>query len=91
MAALHLRSGDIVHGPHRRRLVFADKVIPSTLAKAIVADLSSQGLTTLLIGQDAGLIESSEPAGSIVTRQVAEAESMLSQRTAEVLGPVARS
>ena len=52
MAALHLRSGDIVYGHHRRRLVFADKVIPSTLAKAIVSELSSRGLTTLLIGQD---------------------------------------
>jgi hypothetical protein len=52
MAALHLRSGDIVYGHHRRRLVFADKVIPSTLAKAIVSELSSKGLTTLLIGQD---------------------------------------
>ncbi len=52
MAALHLRSGDIVYGHHRRRLVFADKVIPSTLARAIVSELSSRGLTTLLIGQD---------------------------------------
>ncbi|WP_204349247.1 hypothetical protein, partial [Klebsiella pneumoniae] len=32
MAALHLRSGDIVHGKHRASLIFAGKVIPSTLA-----------------------------------------------------------
>jgi len=51
MAALHLRSGDIVHGKYRTTLVFAGKVIPSTLARAIVAELSSMGLGTLLIGQ----------------------------------------
>lgn len=51
VAALHLRSGDIVHGKHRASLVFADKVIPSTLARAIVSELSSRGMTTLLIGQ----------------------------------------
>ncbi|WP_254633920.1 hypothetical protein [Mesorhizobium sp. GbtcB19] len=51
MAALHLRSGDIVHGKHRASLVFADKVIPSTLVRAIVSELSSRGLETLLIGQ----------------------------------------
>lgn len=52
MAALHLRSGDIVYGQNRRGLVFVDKVIPSALAKAIIAELSSRGLTTLLVGQD---------------------------------------
>lgn len=57
MAALHLRSGDIVYGRHRRRLVFADKVIPSTLAKAIVSELSSKGLTTLLVGQDRATVD----------------------------------
>ncbi|WP_246738929.1 hypothetical protein [Mesorhizobium sp. NZP2234] len=57
MAALHLRSGDIVHGHHRRRLVFADKVIPSTLAKAVVSELSSKGLTTLLVGQDRATLD----------------------------------
>jgi tetratricopeptide (TPR) repeat protein len=57
MAALHLRSGDIVHGTARRRLVFADKVIPSTLAKAIVSELSSKGLTTLLVGQDRAVLD----------------------------------
>jgi hypothetical protein len=51
MAALHLRSGDIVHGKHRASLIFAGKVIPSTLARAIIAALSARGLTTLLIGQ----------------------------------------
>lgn len=51
-AALHLRSGDIVRGKYRSRLVFADKVIPSTLAKAIVSELAAKGLSTLLIGQD---------------------------------------
>ncbi|MBZ9677515.1 hypothetical protein [Mesorhizobium sp. ES1-1] len=57
MAALHLRSGDIVHGSNRRRLIFADKVIPSTLGKAIVSELSLKGLTTLLIGQDRAMLD----------------------------------
>lgn len=57
MAALHLRSGDIVRGHHRRSLVFASKVIPSTLAKAIVTELSSRGLKTLLIGQDQATLD----------------------------------
>lgn len=52
MAALHLRSGDIIYGQNRRRMVFTEKAIPSALAKAIIAELSSRGLTTLLIGQD---------------------------------------
>jgi hypothetical protein len=51
MAALHLRSGDIVHGQHRASLVFAGKVIPSTLARAIISRLSAMGMATLLIGQ----------------------------------------
>jgi nitronate monooxygenase len=42
----------------------------------------------LLIGQDAGLIDSIEPAGSIVERVVREAETILSHRPAEVLRPV---
>lgn len=57
MAALHLRSGDIVYGQYRKRLVFADKVIPSTLARAIVSELSSRGLTTLLVGQDRATVD----------------------------------
>ena len=57
VVALHLRSGDIVRGKFRVRLDFGDKVIPSTLAKAIVSKLSSQGLTTLLIGQDRPTLE----------------------------------
>jgi NAD(P)H-dependent flavin oxidoreductase YrpB (nitropropane dioxygenase family) len=43
----------------------------------------------LLIGQDAGLIDSIEPAASIVERVVREAETILSSRPAEVLLPVA--
>lgn len=57
MAALHLRSGDIVHGHYRTRLIFAGKVIPSTLAKAIVSELSARGLKTLLVGQDRETLE----------------------------------
>ncbi|QKC86110.1 hypothetical protein EB232_09795 [Mesorhizobium sp. NZP2077] len=57
MAALHLRSGDIVYGQYRKRLVFADKVIPSTLARAVVAELSSKGMTTLLVGQDRATVD----------------------------------
>ncbi|MBZ9987980.1 hypothetical protein LB572_12840 [Mesorhizobium sp. BH1-1-5] len=51
MAALHLRSGDIVHGRYRASLVYARKVIPATLARAIVSELSRLGMATLLIGQ----------------------------------------
>ena len=39
----------------------------------------------LLIGQDAGLIETIESAGAVVRRVVAEAEEILARRTAEVL------
>jgi NAD(P)H-dependent flavin oxidoreductase YrpB (nitropropane dioxygenase family) len=42
----------------------------------------------LLIGQDAGLIDSIEPAGSIVERVVREAEAILGRRPGEVLDPV---
>src|SRR5437870_10689431 len=44
---------------------------------------------SLLIGQDAGLIDSIEPAGSIVERVVRDAETILRRRLAEVLLPVA--
>jgi NAD(P)H-dependent flavin oxidoreductase YrpB (nitropropane dioxygenase family) len=40
---------------------------------------------SLLIGQDAGLIDSVEPAGQIVQRIVREAEQILSRRPAETL------
>jgi nitronate monooxygenase len=46
---------------------------------------------SLLIGQDAGLIESVEPAAAVVTRIVAEAESLLASRTAAFLKPVAHT
>jgi NAD(P)H-dependent flavin oxidoreductase YrpB (nitropropane dioxygenase family) len=46
---------------------------------------------SLLIGQDAGLIDSIEPAGEIVTRVVREAESILSGRLREVLPAASRS
>lgn len=42
---------------------------------------------SLLIGQDAGLIDSVEPAGQIVQRIVREAEDILSRRPAETLSP----
>ncbi|HTD77781.1 MAG TPA: hypothetical protein VK898_09110 [Chloroflexota bacterium] len=38
-----------------------------------------------MIGQDAGLIDSVEPAAEIVQRMVREAEDILSRRPAEVL------
>ncbi|WP_244441236.1 hypothetical protein [Mesorhizobium sp. STM 4661] len=57
MAALHLRSGDIVRGKYRSSLDFANKVVPSTLAKSIVSELSSKGLSTLLIGEDRATLE----------------------------------
>ncbi|MDP9319695.1 MAG: nitronate monooxygenase [Chloroflexota bacterium] len=40
---------------------------------------------SLLIGQDAGLIDAIEPAGALVARLVAEAEDVLRRRGAEVL------
>ncbi|WP_051355543.1 hypothetical protein [Mesorhizobium erdmanii] len=57
MAALHLRSGDIVHGHYRSELEFCDKVIPAPLAKAIVMKLASKGLATLMIGQDRATLD----------------------------------
>ena len=57
LAALHLRSGDIVRGKYRSMLDFSDKVVASTLGKSIVSELSSKGLTTLLIGQDRATLE----------------------------------
>lgn len=57
MAGLHLRSGDIVRGKYRSMLNFNGKVIPSTLAKAIVAELASQGIATLLVGQDRATLD----------------------------------
>jgi NAD(P)H-dependent flavin oxidoreductase YrpB (nitropropane dioxygenase family) len=46
---------------------------------------------TLLIGQDAGLIETIESAAEVVRRVVAEAEQILSRRIAEVLPEMARA
>jgi NAD(P)H-dependent flavin oxidoreductase YrpB (nitropropane dioxygenase family) len=40
---------------------------------------------SLLMGQDAGLIDSIEPAGPLVERLAAEAEAILSQRTRDLL------
>jgi NAD(P)H-dependent flavin oxidoreductase YrpB (nitropropane dioxygenase family) len=45
----------------------------------------------LLIGQDAGLISSVEPAAEIVQRLVRDAEELLSHRAADVLRPLARA
>ncbi|MBA1140781.1 hypothetical protein H0241_11005 [Mesorhizobium sp. CCANP35] len=57
MVGLHLRSGDIVRGKYRSMLNFNGKVIPSTLAKAIIAELASQGMATLLVGQDRATLD----------------------------------
>ncbi|MGX8012143.1 hypothetical protein ACVDG8_025835 [Mesorhizobium sp. ORM8.1] len=57
MAALHLRSGDIVYGSYRSRLEFGEKVIPAPLARGIVSKLASKGLATLLIGQDQAMLD----------------------------------
>lgn len=56
MAALHLRSGDIVYGSYRSRLEFGEKVIPAPLARGIVSKLASKGLATLIIGQDRAML-----------------------------------
>lgn len=45
----------------------------------------------LLIGQDAGLIASIEPAGALVERIAAEAEAILAARSAELLAPAVRT
>ncbi|MGX5847175.1 hypothetical protein ACWGTO_08870 [Mesorhizobium sp. PL10] len=57
MAGLHLRSGDIVRGKYRSMLTFNGKVIPAALAKAIVAELASRGMATLLVGQDRATLD----------------------------------
>ncbi|MCZ8544369.1 hypothetical protein OOJ09_09275 [Mesorhizobium qingshengii] len=57
MAALHLRSGDIIHGNYRSQMEFCEKVIPAPLAKAIVSKLASKGLATLVIGQDRATLD----------------------------------
>jgi NAD(P)H-dependent flavin oxidoreductase YrpB (nitropropane dioxygenase family) len=41
---------------------------------------------SLLIGQDAGLVEAIEPAGALVARLAAEAEAALRSRSHELLG-----
>jgi NAD(P)H-dependent flavin oxidoreductase YrpB (nitropropane dioxygenase family) len=46
---------------------------------------------SLLIGQDAGLIDSIEPAAEIVTRLVREAEALLASRPTAVLSDLART
>lgn len=57
MAALHLRSGDIIHGNYRSQMEFCEKVIPAPLAKAIVSKLASKGMATLVIGQDRATLD----------------------------------
>jgi tetratricopeptide (TPR) repeat protein len=56
VAAIHLRSGDIVYGKFRR-FRFTTKAIPSALVKALVARLNALGMDTLLIGQDRATLE----------------------------------
>jgi hypothetical protein len=51
MTAIHLRSGDIVHGPFRRQPKFAAKVIPSALAKAMIRLLRERGTDVILFGE----------------------------------------
>ena len=46
------------------------------------------GNGTLLIGQDAGLIDAVEPTGEVVQRIVREAEELLVRRASEVLPSV---
>jgi len=56
VAAIHLRSGDIVHGPHRK-FKYVTKAIPSALTKALVTQLTADGCDVLLVGQDSATIE----------------------------------
>jgi tetratricopeptide (TPR) repeat protein len=50
-AAVHLRSGDIVHGRYRRRPFFTQKVIPSPLAKGMIRHLQERGTEVILFGE----------------------------------------
>jgi len=56
VAAIHLRSGDIVHG-HHRNFKHVRKVIPSTLTKSLVEKLNDEGCDVLLVGQDKSTID----------------------------------
>ena len=57
------------------------------LAKRIAEARASGDVAngTLLVGQDAGLIDAVEPAGDVVRRIVLEAEDILGSRVSEVL------
>src|SRR5882762_5208003 len=59
------------------------EVLPQLQAARAAGD-ADQG--TLLMGEDAGLIDSIEPAGALVTRLAAEAEAILRQRPGDLLG-----
>jgi hypothetical protein len=51
VAAIHLRSGDIVHGPFRRQPQYTDKAIPSALAKPMIHQLQARGTGVILVGE----------------------------------------
>jgi tetratricopeptide (TPR) repeat protein len=56
MAAIHLRSGDIVYGKFRR-FQYTTKAIPSALVKALAGQLAALGMDVLLVGQDRATLE----------------------------------
>jgi len=56
LAAIHLRSGDIVHGAYRK-FRFVPKVIPSALVRSLVEGLQTRGYAVLLVGEDAATLD----------------------------------
>jgi NAD(P)H-dependent flavin oxidoreductase YrpB (nitropropane dioxygenase family) len=59
------------------------EVLPQVQAARAAGD-ADRG--TLLVGEDAGLIDSIEPAGPLLKRLAAEAEAILRQRTRDLIG-----
>jgi NAD(P)H-dependent flavin oxidoreductase YrpB (nitropropane dioxygenase family) len=59
------------------------EVVPQVQAARAAGD-ADRG--TLLMGEDAGLIDSIEPAGALVTRLAADAEAILRRRPRDLVG-----
>lgn len=68
VAAIHLRSGDVVHG-HFRKFKYVTKAIPSTLTKALVTHLNQDGRDVLLVGQDNSTIDYLKRCTSALTSE----------------------
>ncbi|CAM4231987.1 hypothetical protein [Bordetella muralis] len=55
-AAIHLRAGDLIYGPHRHRGEFTNKAISVPVAKRIIEKLQKDGYSIILYGQDSETI-----------------------------------